>query len=111
MSNNQIQSLSFIDGVEDISQENAATFSGGRIILYNGANQTGTSVSFTGGAVGNLGSFGFDDKTSSVEITNDQRWRLWVNTNYTGNSITYAQGKYNLFGIYNNSISSVSRIG
>ncbi|BAZ49555.1 hypothetical protein NIES4103_21670 [Nostoc sp. NIES-4103] len=108
MSNNQIQSLSFIDGVEDICQENAATFSGGRIILYNGANQTGTSVSFTGGRIASLSRFGFDNRTSSIEITNNQTWQLWVNPNFEGNDVIYGKGKYNLKGLYNNNISSLS---
>lgn len=109
MINNQFQSLDSIDGVEDISQENAAAYSGGRVILYDGKNEGGTSLSFTTGYVSNLGKYGFNDKTSSIEITNSQRWQFWLNTNFRGNSITYGKGKFNLQGIYNNSISSLSR--
>ncbi|MBW4676057.1 MAG: peptidase inhibitor family I36 protein [Desmonostoc geniculatum HA4340-LM1] len=110
MFNNQFQSLSSINGVEDISQENAAACSGGRIILYDERNQRGVSVSFPGGSVANLASFGFNNKASSIEVTNAQTWRLWTNVNFGGNSINYGQGNFNLFGVFNDSISSLSRV-
>lgn len=110
MQDNKFSSLSVINGLEEISQENAAACSGGRITLYDGANQTGVAVSFVGGAVRNLSAFGFDNRASSIEITGNQRWRLWVDPNFSSNSREYGTGTANLFGIFNNSISSLSRV-
>ncbi|MFK0732270.1 MAG: beta/gamma crystallin-related protein [Gloeotrichia echinulata HAB0833] len=108
--NNQSQVLDKIAGLEDLDHENAAVCSGGRITLYDGRNKTGTAVSFGGGSVANLTRFGFNNKASSIGITNGQTWTLWRDANFKGNSITYGPGHYNLAGIFNNSISSISRI-
>jgi Beta/Gamma crystallin len=105
--NNQSQSLDKIAGLEDLNHENAAVCSGGAsITLYDGANLTGASVSFTVASVPDLATYGFDNKASSIKILSG-RWNLSDLVNYGGFTSSYATvGAYNL-GLLNNKVSSL----
>ena len=107
--NNQSQVLDKIAGLEDLDHENAAVCSGGNITLFDGANLTGSSVSFVT-SVPNLAIFGFNDKASSVRVLAGHSWRLFENVNYGGfGSRVLGPGTYNLTAI-NNISSSLLRI-
>ncbi|NEO30549.1 MAG: beta/gamma crystallin family protein [Symploca sp. SIO3C6] len=106
----KLQELHTIPGVEDLSQENAATCSGGRIILYGRKDQKGAKISFQEGAISDLNDFNFGDRASSIKITGDQIWKLWVDTDFGGFYKTFGPGNHNLGNRLNNKVESISRI-
>ncbi|NET03330.1 MAG: beta/gamma crystallin family protein [Symploca sp. SIO2B6] len=106
----KLQELHTIPGVEDLSQENAATCSGGAITLYGLRNHRGANISFQGGAISNLNNLNFGDRASSIEITGNKPWRLWARPNFGGLSKIFLPGKYNLGIILNNNVESIARI-
>jgi Beta/Gamma crystallin len=105
-----------ISGLEEITSENAALISGGDLILYNLPNFRGRSVIIKGSDA-NLGKppgvRDFDNKASSLRITDNGTWSLYDLINFRGRFISL-RGRTNIPNIrgrLNNSISSVRRSG
>ena len=118
MSNINKKSPSFqeLTGVQDISHESAAAYSGGHIILYDRENYNGDFFSRQTGTHYTLGSF--DNRASSYNVTSGS-WDAHSGTylsnpdwyHYSGNNGALRLiGAGRLNGQYNNSISSVKRV-
>lgn len=128
--NNQFNSLAQIKFVEDIDQETAANYSGGvgrindgnkdpDIILYEDSDFQGLSIGINaaiGDGIPNVGAI-LNDRTSSFTILKGT-WKLFIDEDYggeiTGGAITtdgVGPGIYNLFPEYNDTITSLTRVG
>ena len=104
-SNNESHSLSNIEGVQDITQETAANYSGGAgylnssdpdVILHKDPNGMGDSLNVnaaiadtlsnigTNDGNGGGGDNGFNDQTSSITILRGT-WRFYTEANTTTN--------------------------
>ncbi|MCV3217511.1 beta/gamma crystallin family protein [Plectonema radiosum NIES-515] len=107
--NNQSQSLDKIAGLEDLNHENAAVCSGGAsIILYDGADLTGESKSFSISSVPSLFRYNFNDRASSIKVGSG-KWQLFQDVNFAGFSNTFTSGAYNLTQL-NNQVSSLKTV-
>lgn len=110
MNKKTLAELSF-SAVNELSDEVAATSSGGAAILYQDINFRGRSLRFNNGD-SNLVNNNFNDETSSIVITGNQRWTFYRDINFRGPSVTLRGGRYSFVprvGIPNDSISSLRR--
>jgi Beta/Gamma crystallin len=99
---------------QELDDEVAATCSGGVAYLYHDAGFQGRRLQFFNGE-NNLGKWNFNDKTSSLVISGNERWRFYRDINFQGPSVTLGRGAYSLarlnqLGIPNDSISSLRRV-
>ncbi|WP_414573864.1 beta/gamma crystallin-related protein [Nostoc sp. CCY 9925] len=109
MNNKTLTELSF-SAVKELNDELAATCSGGRVNIFQDANFQGRGITFSNSDA-NLANNGFNDVTSSIVITGNERWRFYKNANFRGPSVTLGPGRYpRLSRGVNNSISSIKRI-
>jgi hypothetical protein len=114
---NKFNSLAQIAFVEDIDQETAANYSGGRsdaMIFYTDANLQGGSLTVNssppGTGIGYVGD-SFNDKFSSFQI-NEGQWEFYSDAEYQGNVIYVGPGTYNQVALsFNDKISSFKRVG
>ncbi len=100
--------------VEELDNEVAATCSGGVAYLYQDKGFQGRRLQFFNGE-NDLRKWNFNDKTSSIKIVGNERWRFYRDINREGKAVTLGRGEYSLFrlqqlGIPNDSISSLKRI-
>ncbi|MEH2318044.1 beta/gamma crystallin-related protein [Nostoc sp.] len=96
--------------VKELSDEVAATCSGGTASLFRDANFQGGGITFSNSDA-NLTNNNFNDATSSIVITGNQRWRFYKNANFQGPSITLGPGRYaRVARGVNDSISSLKRL-
>lgn len=111
--NNQSQALYGIAGVNEITHETAATYSGGAgpdVVLYSGKNLKGRSLKVFK-AIKDLRRFNFNNITSSLRVING-KWNSYTGFNFKGKSTGFlGKGAYNLNGALNNSISSIKARG
>ncbi len=106
--NKQSQSIDKIAGVQDISHENAAACSGGALRLWSEPNYAGIERSYTS-SKDNLNDF--NNLASSFEVGNNEVWRLFTKTGYTGNYATLGGYYYNNLGVgINNEVESVLKL-
>ena len=135
--NNQSNSLDKVKFVRDIDTETAANYSGGvslagasekrggalvgggdpDLIVYLDANEgwLGLTInSATGKGIDDLGNAAsvFNDRISSFTIRRG-RWRFYENSTYRGiaGRRSYGPGVYNVTPRFNDSISSLRRVG
>jgi Beta/Gamma crystallin len=99
---------------QELDDEVAATCSGGVAYLYQDAGFQGRRLQFFNGET-DLRKWAFNDKTSSLIISGNERWRFYRDINFQGPSVTLGRGTYSLarlnqLGIPNDSISSLRRI-
>lgn len=99
---------------EQLDNEVAASCSGGVAYLYQDDNFKGRELTFYNYGT-DLRQWDFNDKTSSLVIQGNERWRFYRNINYGGNYAELGSGTYRLWelqarGIPNDSISSLRRI-
>ncbi|MBW4636550.1 MAG: beta/gamma crystallin family protein [Iphinoe sp. HA4291-MV1] len=95
----------------ELDNEVAASCSGGTAYLYENANFTGKVWIFEKGSA-DLRGQNFNDKTSSIIITGNERWAFYRDINYGGQRVILGQGRYSFVpdvGIPNDSISSLKR--
>ncbi|WP_019507684.1 peptidase inhibitor family I36 protein [Pleurocapsa sp. PCC 7319] len=114
--NNQPQSLSSIEFIQDITPETAETYSGGAlpagVYLFTEPNLTGQVR--MGDGVADLAvsdqqeGMSIDDQTSVIYNGTEQPWAFYAEANYTGQSLMVQPGQaVNLHGtIYDNTITS-----
>ncbi|MBW4616637.1 MAG: peptidase inhibitor family I36 protein [Desmonostoc vinosum HA7617-LM4] len=109
MNKKTLTELSF-SAVKELNDEVAGTCSGGRVNIYEGINFQGRGITFSRGD-GNLVNNNFNNVTSSIIITGNERWRFYKNANFRGPFITLGPGRYRTLarGV-NNSISSLRRL-
>ncbi|WP_375507271.1 beta/gamma crystallin-related protein [uncultured Nostoc sp.] len=109
MNDKTLAELSF-SAVKELSDEVAATCSGGNVSLFRDKNFQGGGITFSGSDA-NLANNNFNDATSSIIITGNQRWRFYKNANFKGSSVTLGPGRYRSVaqGV-NDSITSIKRI-
>ena len=94
--NNQSKDLYKIAAVEELSNETAATCSGGALLAFTGTNFTGTP-DLINGPTANLGKF--NNKIQSIVLP-AKRWKFWTEENFKGNSFVLNPGNYyNLKGL------------
>jgi Beta/Gamma crystallin len=113
---NNFQNLDTIPGIKEVSDEAAATCSGGNdaITLFNGGNFNGSSVGVNND-IGNLRDLDFNDKTSSIKIRQGV-WQVCEDAGFKGDKARLGPGDYtawelkNKYGIDSNSISSLNRV-
>ena len=111
MNKKTLAELSF-SAVNELSDEVAATSSGGVAILYQDINFGGRSLRFNNGD-SNLVNNNFNDETSSIVISPGERWRFYRDINFRGPSVTLRGGAYSFVprvGIPNDWISSLRRL-
>jgi hypothetical protein len=111
-SNDRFDALYAIDLVKDLSDENAATLTGG-IAVYTDRNYGGKARFAKG--VPNLGEsdrkeyVSFDDQISSIKNDTNVRWAFYTDDNYQGKRFTLEPGQSvsDLYGTgFNDKISS-----
>jgi hypothetical protein len=98
--------------VDELSDEDAAAFSGGAATIYRDVNFKGGGLKYSSGDR-NLVDNNFNDTTSSIVITGNERWRFYRDVNFQGPAVTLGRGRYSFvadFGILNDSISSLRRL-
>ncbi|MDZ8235969.1 MAG: beta/gamma crystallin-related protein [Nostoc sp. ChiQUE01a] len=109
MNKKTLTELSF-SAVKELNDEVAATCSGGNVSIFRGANFQGGGITFSRSDA-NLANNNFNNATSSIIITGNQRWRFYKNANFSGPSITLGPGRYRrVASSVNDSISSLKRI-
>lgn len=117
--NNQLNALRNIDAVQDLTNENAASISGGAdVTIYDDLLFLGDKAEINEGQM-NLG--GFDNKTSSIKVdsvVNKKTWRFYKEPNFQGDraGIDYIDVKPGeelacLPQSFDNQISSLKSIG
>lgn len=108
-----MKNLNNIAGLENISLDNAATFSGGTITVYDAANLQGTGYTFNSSVI-DLRSTNpnLNDRISSVKVDRFSEWDLFIGVGFGGQSKRLTPGIYNLsqFPGFNNEVSSLRRI-
>jgi Beta/Gamma crystallin len=118
--NDKFNALYSVDAVQDLTNENAASISGGRsdVTIYDGENFTpgmnGVKISNEG--IKDLRLINFNDKTSSIKVdgvVNKKVWRFYENANFSGKAIDVKPGGEiaKLPPGFNNQISSFKSIG
>jgi hypothetical protein len=112
------QNINTISGVEEISDEVAATYFGGErsITLYDGPSFGIIPEQVIETDISNLSQLDFNNKTSSLTV-NEGVWRLFPGENYSdlpggSKAITLTQGDYTKedlerLGLKDNTLSSV----
>ncbi|MBN3874044.1 beta/gamma crystallin-related protein [Nostoc sp. JL33] len=109
INNKTLAELSF-SAVKELSDEVAATCSGGSVSLFRDGNFKGGGIRFSNSDA-NLSNNNFNDATSSIVITGNQKWRFYKNANFKGPSVTLGRGRYpRVSGGLNDSITSLKRI-
>ncbi|MEH2256163.1 beta/gamma crystallin-related protein [Nostoc sp.] len=111
MSNKSLAELSF-SAVKELSDEVAATCGGGSASIYRDINYKGGGIKYYNGD-SNLVDNNFNDETSSIIITGNERWKFYRDINFTGPSVTLGPGRYSFVpnvGIPNDWISSLTRL-
>ncbi|MCC5618776.1 peptidase inhibitor family I36 protein [Nostoc sp. CHAB 5836] len=101
-----------LSAVNELRDEDAAAFSGGAATIYRDANFKGGGLKYSNGD-SNLVNDNFNDTTSSIIITGNERWRFYRDVNFQGPAVTLGRGRYSFvadFGIPNDSISSLRRL-
>lgn len=101
-----------LSAVKEVSDEVAATCGGGSASIYRDINFKGGGIKFFNGD-SNLVNNNFNDTTSSIIITGNERWKFYRDINYKGPSVILGPGRYSFvpnYGIPNDSISSLRRI-
>jgi hypothetical protein len=93
---------------QQLDNEVAATCSGGYAILYENTNFGGRRLRLESGA-SNLGNFGFNDITSSIQIREGETWAFYRDTNYRTLLFTSRDGNYPSIP-RNDQISSARRL-
>ncbi len=118
--NDKFNALYSIDAVQDLTNENAASISGGRsdVTIYDGKNFTPgmNGVKTSNEGIKDLRLINFNDKTSSLKVdgvVNKKVWRFYENANFQGRSIDVKPGGEiaELPPSFNNQISSFRSIG
>ena len=132
------QNLDEFSALREISDESAASCSGGKffvngpnpdVILYdsvydrNGNPPTGAALPInatTGDGddnldnkFGGIGPYDFNNKTSSIKVIRGQ-WRIFEDDGYRGKSTVLKPGDYanpGKFGLSNDSLTGILRIG
>lgn len=110
--NNQTFAELNLSAVKEVSDEAAATCSGGSASIYRDINFNGGGLRFFNGD-SNLVNNNFNDTASSIIITGNERWAFYRDINYQGPSVILGRGRYSFvgdYGIPNDSISSLRRI-
>lgn len=108
--NNQSKDINAIAGVQEISDETAAIYCGGEMVLWDGKNFTGQSLVVSGG-IRDLK--GFKNRTSSLKITNDKIWAVYKGLNYTGQALRIQGQQFKNLGLFgfNNNVKSLRPLG
>ncbi len=109
------QNLVTIPGVKELSDGAAATCSGGEAItLYKDANFKGDKLDLDGDDkdISNTFSQGLEDNVTSIRIRVGT-WRFYTKRNFdeSGGAFTLSKDSPNIGAKYNDTISSVKRIG
>lgn len=102
--NNQTQDLYSIKLVQDLDHEDAATVSGGALVLSSAFNGRGIRRTFNGRnpSVGNLNNI-----ASWYNVTGTRDWLVYTGSNFTGRVRRLTAGRAaNLPPAFNNVISS-----
>ncbi|RCJ21446.1 hypothetical protein A6770_30425 [Nostoc minutum NIES-26] len=109
MNKKTLTELSF-SAVKELNDEVAATCSGGSVTLFGATNFNGQGRFFSR-SDRDLFRNGFDNGTSSIIITGNQRWRFYERPGFQGPFITLGPGRYRTLsrGV-NNTISSLRRL-
>lgn len=104
--NNQTKDIYGIAGVQDLSNETAATYSGGELIIWDGKNFKGESLVLSGG-VKDMKSF--NNRASSLKITGDKIWVLYTGKNFTGKKLRVQGAQFKDLSLFNfnNNIESL----
>ncbi|WP_425525995.1 beta/gamma crystallin-related protein [Halotia branconii] len=109
MNSKTLTEVSF-SAVKELNDEVAATCSGGAVSLWRDAGFQGGRRNFPGSDA-TLVNNNFNDVTSSILITGNQRWKFYKDANFRGPSITLGPGRYaRLPRGFNDSISSLKRL-
>ena len=107
--NDRIKDLNVIAGVNELTNETAATCSGGTgpdVVLYSKKNLQGRSLKVFV-AIPDLRRYNFNNITSSFKVING-KWNLYTKFNFKGSSTGFlGKGAYNLFGSLDNAVSSI----
>jgi hypothetical protein len=102
---------------QKLDDEIAATLSGGAAVLYEHGDGGGRSPQFFEGTK-NLGNYNFNDKTSAIYISKDQRWAFYKDDEYRSYLTSLEGGNNGRFydyydlierGIPNDSITSLRK--
>jgi Beta/Gamma crystallin len=108
--NNQTKDLNAIAGVNELTNETAATCSGGTgpdVVLYSGKNLTGRTLKVNN-PIKDLRRYHFNNITSSFRV-NRGKWNLYTGFHFKGYSTGFlGKGAYNLLGRLNNAVSSIN---
>jgi hypothetical protein len=107
-----IKQLEQLPVMESLTSEAAATYSGGAAYLYQHANFRGRRLTFFQGT-SDLRRYNFNDQTSSIVITGNQRWAFYRDINFQGPAVVLGRGSYPLVsfaGLPNDWVSSLRRI-
>ncbi|MEH2424771.1 MAG: beta/gamma crystallin-related protein [Nostoc sp.] len=111
MNNKSLTELS-LSAVTELSDEVAATCSGGSATIYRDVDFKGGGIKYFNGD-SNLVDNNFNDTTSSIIITGNERWRFYRDINFRGPARTLGPGRYSFVeneGIPNDWISSLRRV-
>lgn len=82
--NNQNKELYSVEAVQDLSQECAAAVTGGAdVVLWSQPGPGGTPLEVNS-AIQDLGTYGFANRTSAIQVLNNQTWRFYAGRNFTG---------------------------
>ncbi|WP_100897054.1 beta/gamma crystallin-related protein [Nostoc flagelliforme] len=112
MNKKTLAELSF-SAVKELSDEVAATSSGGVATIYRDINFQGGGIAYSFSDP-NLVDNNFNDTTSSIIISPGETWRFYRDVEFRGPFVTLGEGSYSFVpnvGIPNDSISSLVRIG
>lgn len=110
--NNQIKKLYSIEAVQDLSQESAAAVTGGAdVTLWSRPGPSGAFLELNS-AVRDLRAYGFANRTSAIQVQNNQTWRFYTGRNFTGRFFDVGpdEGRGVLPGFIDNNIESLRAI-